>query len=295
MKRRQKKMKRKIVGIVILMLVATTVVSATNINVKEKIRPQTTSVDVPVWKKGDSWTFDAHSIDRRYNLSHNLTFKLFLNYTETLTVTDDTGDNYTVKVTGKNVQGSLVNGSYRLKFTGFMKETGEIKFRKTDLAVYHESYTIKGLVLRLFGKIGFPLPAQLTFFQDYRTPSGYVCFMFPLNVGKNGTIPQVTQTYQEKWSLYWGFKTLLQINQTYTAGGRHYHCEMANISTPAGNYNAYNISVEQQYGLGHYRLWRYYVEDVGFQAKIHMNVDWDTAGRPYYSLEYNLLSTTYTP
>ena len=288
-------MKNKIVGIVILMLVATTVVSATNINVKEKIQPTSVGVDVPVWVVGDSWTYDNRLTQYRYLSNGTLSFKLFENYTETIAVTDASGDNYTVKVTGKNIEGSLVNGSYRLKFTGFMKETGELVLRKTDLACLSESYTTKGLAFWLIGKIGFPIPAQLTFFQKYRTPSGYRFLPFPLIAGTNGTIPPATQTFQEKWSLYWGFIKLVQINQTYTAGNLHYHCEMANITVPAGTYNAYNISIDRHYGSGDWHGWRYYVEDVGMQTKIHWDVDWDTSGKPGYILEYNLVSTTYTP
>ena len=98
-------MKNKIVGIVILMLVATTVVSATNINVKEKIQPTSSSVDVPVWKKGDSWTYESHEIRYKYDSNGTLWYTLYHNCTSTFTVTDDVGDNYTVKMTSTNNRG----------------------------------------------------------------------------------------------------------------------------------------------------------------------------------------------
>ncbi len=53
-------MKRKFVGIVIFILVVTTVVSATNINMKENIQTTASSADVPVWEVGDTWTYDVH-------------------------------------------------------------------------------------------------------------------------------------------------------------------------------------------------------------------------------------------
>jgi len=261
-----------------------------------QIYPAASIVDVPVWEKGDSWTYELHQIRHRYYSNGTLSFKLFINYTETITVTDVTGDNYTLKITGKKFEGSLVNGSYRLKFTRFMRETGDLVIRKTDLACSVESYTQKGLVLWLRGNNGFPIPAQLKSYSEARTTPPYRFLPFPFIPGTNGSIPGATQTYQEKWSMYWEFITLWdRPEQTYTFGSTPYHCEMANITIPAGNYNSYNVSIDYPYGWGWHHEWRYYVPELGNQAYLHYDADWDATGKPGNILEYKLVSTTYEP
>jgi len=288
-------MNNKIVGIVVLMLVATAVVSATNINVKKDIQPTASSVDVPVWKKGDSWTYNVHWIQYKYDPNGTLWYTLNYNSTTTLTVTDDTGDNYAAKETSKNIDGGVTIGKYRLKFTPFTKITDEAVFRKTDLACSYELTQQKGLVFWLIGNI-LPFPAQYQHTFEYNDTPPFRFIPFPLNAGTNGTIPGGTQIWREKASLYWGLISLFDWpDQTNIYGGIHYHCEMANITVHARTYNAYNVSIDQTYGLGHYHCWRYYAPEVGNQVKLYMDSDWDSTGKPGNIIEYELVSTTYTP
>jgi len=289
-------MKGKIIGIVVLMLVTTTVVSATNINVKEKIQPKSSSVDVPVWQKGDSWTYNYHEIKYRYDTNGTLWYTCYFNNTETLTVTDDTGSNYTVKWTSINNEGRATIGKIRLKFTPFTKFSGELIVRKTDLAALRESDQEKGFAFWLIGNIGFPIPTQYLHFREWIYTPAWVTLPFPMTAGASGTFPGLSYTYQEKCYLYWGlFKLFDWPAQSYTNSPIGYHCEMANITTPAGNFNAYNVSVETTYGLGHYFCWRYYVPEVGNLAKIYFSSDWDTNGNPGTIFGSELVSTTYTP
>jgi hypothetical protein len=289
-------MKRKIVGIVVLMLVATTVVSATNnINVKEKIRPTTSSVDVPVWKKGDSWTYNFHEIIYKYTTNGTLWFTLYHNCTMINTITDDTGDTYTMKMTSTNNEGKTIISSYRLKFTPFTKLSGEWVYRKTDLACTLESDQEKGFAFWLIGNI-LPIPTQYTHTREWIMTPGWAFLPFPLTAGTAGTIPGYHLTYQEKCSLYWGLVKLFDGPATnYTQSPVPYHCEMANITVPASTYSAYNVSVELSFGFGHYSSWQYYVPEVGNTAKTYINGDWDTSGKPGTIYELELVSTTYTP
>jgi hypothetical protein len=291
-----KNMKKKIVGIVVLMLVATTVVSATNINVKEKIQPTSSSVDVPVWVKGDSWTYNYHEIIYKYRANGTLWYTCYYNDTETSTVTNDTGDSYTVKVNSTNNEGRATIGSIRLKFTRFTKSSGELVVRKTDLAGLRESDQEKGFAFLLIGKIGLPIPTQYMHFSEWNYTPAWVNLPFPMTAGTNGTFPGFSFTVQEKCYLYWGlFKLFDWPAESYTDLPIGYNCEMANITTPAGTFNAYNVSVESTYGLGHYSCWRYYLPDVGNLAKIYFNNDWDETGKPGTIFESELVSTTYTP
>jgi hypothetical protein len=295
-KEEKNNMKNKIVGIVILMLVATTVVSATNINVKKDIQPTASSVDVPVWKKGDSWTYESHEIRYKYDSNGTLWYTLYHNCTSTFTVTDDVGDNYTVKMTSTNNTGRVTIGSFRLKFTPLTKLSGEWVYRKTDLACLRESEREKGFAFWLIGNIGFPIPTQYMHTIEWINTPAWVYLPFPMTAGTPGTIPGYSFTYQEKCYLYWGLVKLFDWPvQSYTDSPHGYNCEMANITVPAGTYDAYNISVEFSYGLGHYTSWRYYVPEVGSYAKTYTNADWDTSGNPGTIYEDELVSFNYTP
>jgi hypothetical protein len=288
-------MRNKIVGIVVLMLVATTVVSATNMNVKEKIQPTSSSVDVPVWQKEDSWTYNYHWVNYKYDSNGTLWYTLNYNCTMTSVVTDDTGDNYTMKETSTNIDGRATIGKYQLKFTPFTKKTNDVIFQKIDLGCFSEIQQEKGLVFWLIGNI-LPFPAQYQHIFEYSDTPAYRFLPFPLNAGTNGTIPGGSQIWREKASLYWGLISLFDWpEKTNTYGGTHYHCEMANITVPAGTYNAYNVSIDLSYGLGRYHVWRYYVPEVGNQAKLYFSSDWDNTGKPGTIVEFELVSTTYTP
>ncbi len=285
-------MRKKIVALVVLMLVATTVVSATNINVKEKIRPKSTSVDVPVWKKGDSWTYNYHRAEYRYNGS-TLWYRLYYNASFTQTVTDDTGGNYTLKITSKNSEGRAYIGSYRLKFTALTKWNEELNLRKTDLALIRDVSQIKGLVFWLIGGI-LPFPAQ---YQQGGTASFItpeVFLPFPLTVG-DGALPGCSYTLEEKCTLYWGLITLFNNpTQTITQSVLPYHCEMTNITVPAGTYNAYNVSVDFPVGMhGHYSWVQYFVPETGYNAKWYVHYTLG-GGQPVQDLLVELVSNTYT-
>ena len=289
-------MKKQIVGIVVLMLVATTVVSATNINVKKDIQPTASGVDVPVWKKGDSWTYNCHWINYAYDNSGTLWYMENYNDTETRTVTDDTGNNYTMKTTGKITDGRTTFGKYLFKFTPFTKIIDDFVLRKTDLGTFQEFYQEKGLVFWLIGSIGLPIPVQYTHFYEINFTPPYRTLPFPFDAGTPGTIPGGSDIYREKASLFWGLITLSNSPaKSYPYSPVTYHCEMANITIPAGTYNAYNISIDYTYGLGSTHIWRYYVPELGYVAKIHETADWDSTGKPGTIWEYELVSTTYTP
>jgi hypothetical protein len=288
-------MKNKIVGIVVLMLVATTVVSATNINVKKNIQPAASGVDVPVLKKGDSWTYNEQYVNHLYTANGTLWYLLYHNCTSTYTVIDTTGTNYTVKMTSKNNEGRVTIGSFHYKFTKFTKFIREFTLNKTDLGFVSDSWQEKGPVLWLLFNI-VPIPAQYTDAWEtiYSIPDPI--FPFPLTAGTHGTLPNASFTYHEKCSLYWGLITLFKWPNLYGyTGEQNYTCEMANITVPAGTYDAYNVSVVSTYGLGHSSSWSYYVPKVGSMAKQTIDSDADTSGNPGYIFKSELVSYSYTP
>ena len=68
---------------------------------------------------------------------------------------------------------------------------------------------------------------------------------------------------------------------------------MANITVPAGTYDAYNISTDM--GSVQNFSYSYYVPEVGFIAKYSTHLELDDSGKPVRDWEHELISTTYTP
>ena len=261
----------------------------------EQMSPAAYGVDVPVWEVNDSWTYNEQYVNHLYNANGTLWYLFYHNCTSTYTVTDTTGDNYTVKMTSTNNEGKVTIGSIHLKFTKFTKFTCEYKLRKTDLALVRESWQEKGPVFWLLFNI-VPIPAQYTDAWEYIYSIPDVTFPFPLTAGTHGPLPNASCTGHEKCSLYWGLITLFNWPDLYGySGDQNYTCEMANITVPAGTYDAYNVSTESTYGLGHLSGWSYYVPEVGWKAKQIISADADTSGNPGYTIKSELVSTTYTP
>lgn len=288
-------MRKKFVGIVVFMLVATTVASATNIAVKEQSQPTSVGVDVPVWEVGDSWTYKYHELNYKYSTDGTVWYQSYHNCTWTETVIDDTGDTYILKVTAANNEWGVTIGKFVLKFTPFTKYSNEFVYRKTDLALLRRTIQVKGLAFWMIGNI-LPFPAQYSSLWEVNHTDGYRFLPFPLNDGTNGTNPAGSQTIREKASLYWGLISLFDHSaQTSAYGALDYYCEMENITVPAGDYEAYNVSIDLIYGLGVYNHWAYYVPEVGNQAKMFHDSDVDTSGKPGMIIEQELVSFNYTP
>lgn len=286
-------MKKKIVGIVFLMLVTTMVGSAADINVKENIQMTASVVDVPVWEIGDSWTYNEHYNSFGYRSDGTISYVWYHNCTSTYTVTDDTGDTYKVKLTSKNTEGRFNVGRYRLKFTPFYKITQDIEYRKTDLAYVRISTQEKGPVIWQIGNIGIPIPAYYSDIWESSYAPAEEFLPFPLTAGKTGTFSSYTVTGHEKLSLYFGLIKFADYDFSFEIPAKDYICEMESITVPAGTYEVYNISTDE--GSAHNFSYGYYVPQVGFYAKWSYHTELDDSGKPVFNTEAELVSTTYKP
>jgi len=262
-------------------------------NIKIKTNMLNDPVDVPVWELGDSWTYNEKycSIGSNYAWYHNCTI--------VCTVTDTTGDSYTLEWLSENDEGSYtIDGFYRLKFTPYTKFTQETQHRKTDLAHERTYWQEKGLVIWLIGNINLPIPAQFSdVFEETYTPADE-SLPFPITAGTTGTIPEYSYTGHEKVALYWGLIKIIDSDYSGTILAREYTCEMATITVPAGIYDAYNISIEGNFHENediHTTTWTYYVPQVGYIAKQFHHVDYDPSGQYFYEYKAELISTNYTP
>jgi hypothetical protein len=260
----------------------------------ENMAPVNYGVDVPVWEKGDSWTINYYRTEFRYNGS-TLWFKHYHNCSLIFTVSDDSGANYTVKITTKNNEGRIIIDSYQLKYTKLTKFNAELIMRKTDLGQLSQTYQWKGPVFWLIGGT-LPFPAQFQLGGTVSSIPANVFLPFPFSAGDSGTLPAFHGEAEEKCVLYWGLITLINNpSAPYNQGTLPYHCEMANITVPEGNYNAYNVSIDIPIGVhGHYSNWEYYVPEKGYVIKQHISQT-DGGGRLQYNIEAELVSTTYTP
>jgi hypothetical protein len=259
------------------------------------IRSGVYSVDVPIWKQGDSWTYELRSQCYTYNTNGTVYSTCLENATETWTVTAVNNDNYTLQIIDNNISGKFYFGPYRWIFTKFMKTTWEDILRKTDLAEIQNTWVFKGLIFWLISKLNLPIPAQFSVSTQNIYSPPQTLMPFPLIAGTNGTLPNVHTTGYQKCTLYWGLITPYNIpNVSGDTGSRKYTCEMENITVPAGAYTSYNASVTYNSGLIH-DYWRsYYVPEIGSFAKRSVHIDY-AYNKPYLIQEWNLVSTTYTP
>ena len=287
-------MKKKIFGVFLCMLIATTIVSATHIPQRDKVQPLSIDIDVPVWDVGGLCTYNEQYVNHGYAEDGTLEWLWYHNCTSTYSVTNTTGNNYTVKMTSKNNEGSSIIGPFKLKFTPFTKLTAEFIMSKTDLAYIRESYEEKGLAFWLIGKIGIPLPTQFrgSWGGDYTPPS--TILPFPLIAGTNGTIANYSLNYNWKTSIFRGLFKLFNVDYIWCPGEQNYTCKMEIITVPAGNYEAYNVSLESFKGLGHSITWSYYAPEVGWLAKQYIRNE-DESGRPTWIFKCELVSSNYTP
>jgi len=253
---------KKIIGIFVFMLmIATAIVSATTV---KEINIETTSneVDVPVWKVGDTWTYNEHYNEIAYRDDGTPGLIWYHNCTSNYTLT---------------------------------KLTQELEHRKTDLAYMRWFHQEKGFVFWLLGRIGFPIPAHFSLATEASFSPANELIPFPLTAGKNGTFPSFTITGHSKVSLYFGLIKLSDSDFSYDVPAQDYMCEMANITVPAGTYEAYNVSTDFYFGSAHNYSYDYYVPEVGYFVKLLSHNDWDDSGKPALNYHHELISTTFKP
>jgi len=271
-------------------------VSIKPINGREMIHTTEKTANTPLWVVGDSWTYEEQWGEFTYYPDGSLYFRCYQNCTITYTVINTAGDNYTVKMTSKNIQGSVAIGAFRWTLTPFITYNRELQIQKTDLAEEHRTYESKGPVSFFLGKIHRPIPAQFQVYEEEMFSPPLTLIPFPLAPRTNGTLPLIEHTGYYKMSLYWGLLPLLNRPEfRYSTGPFTYSCEMATIKVPAGTYDAYNVTLLQNEGGKHDSWQSYYVPEIGNCVKRSIHMDWHNTEKPYCIQEIELVSTTYTP
>lgn len=277
-------------------MVAISVIPVQPLKGKEIIHTTAKNAEVPVWAVGDSWTYEEQWSQFTYYPDGSYYFRCYQNCTTTYTVTNTAGDNYTVKMTSKNIQGNIAIGVFRWIFNPFIKYNRELRIQKTDLAEVNRTYESKGPVSFFVGKIRLPIPAQFQVYEKEMFTPPLILMPFPLVQKTNGTLPLINHTGYYRISLYWGLLPLLNRPEfRYSTGPFTYSCEMATIEVPAGTYDAYNVTILQNEGGKHDSWQSYYVPEIGNCVKRSIHMDWHNTEKPYCIQEMQLVSTTYIP
>jgi hypothetical protein len=269
-------MKIKIFGIIILMLLLTSAMSAVGQNtiVKKQNMGQTLlDDDVPIWNVGDSWTYTINDFTYDYDEGG---LKLFFdgNIDDFIwTVADTSGSTYIVDFTAQlscDFEIQLSSPSTTLIVTGKIRDTltkmtGTLIFTKSNLYLQDMSAEIRGIVFAKISPIpiALPLPFRATLNADLTTE--FPLFDFPLSPNKFWNLPAMDIVANVNAGGIFG---LISIPITFTTNypwiPLAFHCKnKQDISVEAGIFDAWEIE-STFFDLFRY----YYAPDVGNIVKI---------------------------
>ncbi len=247
--------------------------------------------NVPVWTTDDSWTYTVTNISVTYNQGGQQILMQGSIDDFIWTVTDVSGDYYTVSFTGKltatydlllNSQTSSIHlvGSFSPKLT---RLKGTIQFTKANLQVHALSFQMLGITMAKVNSLSFNLPIPFKLVSQGSLTTDFPLFEFPLYTLKTWTLPDLTLTMS---STFGGILGIIQIPFTVSV---HYGWTplafwtfgKEDVTVPAGTYSAYRVvSLISDY------FTYYYAADVGSIAKIDVAL-------PNGGIHAVLKSTTY--
>jgi hypothetical protein len=247
--------------------------------------------DVPIWSVGNTWTYTVNNITVRYNQGGQ---RILMDGTIedfTWTVTDTTGEYYTVALTGKlsatydillNSQTTAVHlvGSFTPTLT---RLKGTLQLTKSNLQVHAISLQLLGITMTKINSLSFSLPLPFKLVSQGSLTTDFPLFNFPLYMLKFWDLPDLTLTMS---STFGGIFGLIQI--PFTVNVHYSWMPLAfftlgkeDVTVPAGTYNAYKV----QSLIGDYFVY-YYASGVGNIVKIDVTL-------PNGALHAVLKSATY--
>ncbi len=293
-------MKKKIIGILVCMLlIATFAIPISALNKENTPTGTTTSqgVDVPVWEVGDSWTYNTEVYTAA---SPNVTDGMVAEGGGELTfeVVDDTGDTYKLKGTMKPMTGKIdLPGNIDMRITRLSSYIADLELQKTDLAILNYDLLMKAIVHLTLGPIPLPIPIQMQSSRKTEFSPALNLTPFPLNDGDSGTIGGFIVTEQSKVSMFWGLIPISQDDDLeWPLHECEYTCTFESIDVPAGTFDVYKVEADYHWGYeGDDTFYSYYAEEVGNVVKASLNIDFGKTEVTYYSMEMELVSTTYEP
>lgn len=281
-------MKKKIIGFVLCLFVfLSTIVPAASIINKYEIKTISNSVEVPIWKVGNKWTYnyiESRTWDPAYEFTGELTFK----------VVDDSDYSYVLKASTRP-RGAFDLGSINigLKTTLFSKMTMELQLRKTDLGLESFVEEIKGIWKLKIGSVTLPIPIQILGRYNVEFEPTWTIMPFPLYDGKYGDISDVEILHiNDTLHLFWGLILAYgPLTEAIPIGPLSYTCSEEEITVNDRKFNVYNVSAVWMEGS---KIVSYYSEETGNIVKIVIQLL--TAGKnTIYSNILEIKDWSYTP
>jgi len=257
---------------ILFLIISVPLGSSSNDKINDTTITTTTynDTDVPIWTIGDSWTYDAE-----FRGSYpSTTFSIAL-HDLLFQVEDETSVGYKLSfvadVTGElNVEDADASGTFR-----DTTAEGNIVVKQSNLGIKSIDVTFEGKLL--VELILIPLVIDFTATFD----PAFSSLVFPLNVGKQWSIPYSDVTIQGSLSLLGVIE--IPLDSTDWVGGGNAECiSSESITVEAGTYEAYKIhstlDINEQY----------YAQAAGNIIK--------ALGEGYYldSIDIELKSTTYS-
>jgi hypothetical protein len=291
-------MRKKIVGIFVIMLLITTLVIPISAMNKDDLLKNTSisrDADVPTWKVGDSWTYNTHI----YHASaENLSVNMILDVTGELIfeVVDDTGDFYTIEGLMKPMHGIVdLPGTIDMRITRFSSYKSILEIQKSNLSIISYDETRKGIVLLTIGSIPLPIPIQIQNKLKTEFKPMWEILPFPLFDGKMGNYENCSMIKEWVTSMFWGFIILDSGNSSQGWVGGSYECNEETITVEAGTFDVYNVSCITNYGPDvQERYISNYAEEVGNIVEGLYDLPFLNGDRGFL-IELELRSTTYEP
>jgi hypothetical protein len=238
-----------VIFLVSMLVIPSIIVSGEQVN--DKKVTSNAPDDVPIWQKGDSWTYTISSFYVNYSYGGR---KILMNgRIDDLKwiVSDVTDTTYVVSVTGVvsanyNIEAPV--GNLILRVSGIINPSsntlrGTIIFNKANLHVVDIDATLLGISSVSFYDlpISIPLPIRITANGGLSVP--FPLFDFPLHVLKFWNLPEIDLTGELSFGGIFG---LIKIPMTLT---RHYDFTLlafsclyqAPIEVGAGTFDAWRI------------------------------------------------------
>lgn len=269
-------MKIKIPGIIVCMLLLTSVITAVGQTTIEKKQNKGSNIlddDVPIWNVGDSWTYTIDDFTFDYEGGGQ---KIFFDGSIddfTWTVADTGGSTYKVDFTGKlncNYEIYLSSSSGTIYVTGNIKNTltrmdGTLVFTKSNLQLQDMSAEIKGITAAKIYPIPIPLPIPFKATVEGDLSTEFPLFDFPLSSNKFWTLPDMDIIMSIHAGGIFGIINIpITFSTHYSWMPLAFHCKnKQDVSVEAGTFNAWEIE-STFFDLFRY----YYAPEVGNIIKI---------------------------
>lgn len=245
---------RRLIPLIVCMLLLFSI-HALAFNIKSKTDDFTIDDDVPIWESGNFWRYNiGHLFFELNNSGQIISLDLTLNDL-LVTVDGKTTTSYNMGLSG-NIGGIFDfdsgDGTTLGGILFISKVSGSFKISQTNLSAEETNIVIRSIALLLEHPLMFniPIPIPLTITINIVQDTPRPLIDFPLYDGKEGIIPETNLSTNIKLesillkvlhSLIGIFPEEIYMEQNITLPMLMYTANEEVVSTPDGNYTAYNI------------------------------------------------------